>query len=345
MRTFKRTVSQLGENVMGKLRIGLIGCGKIATCSHAPVLSDVSKKVIVSSLFDLSRSTAEALRKQHAPNARICDSVKKLLESEIDAVVISTPNHTHCDLTIQSLRAGKHVLVEKPMASSLSEAGRMIAAAKRRGLVLQVNQTLRFTPAYVAVKDAVAKGKIGDPLHIRCIRASSSTPNKGWSPGADWFVSKESRGGVIMDIGVHMADLLRWYFGDIAKLRSINQTKSGDYNVPDNTTTLFEFENGSTGVLELSWTTPSGAGYLEVYGTKGTIRMGFGSDLPEISNDGKKYKPLKPRKTRNSHKCFIDAILKGVPTPVPGEVGRGALACCVAMEQSGRGNRDVKPRV
>jgi hypothetical protein len=72
--------------------------------------------------------------------------------------------------------------------------------------------------------------------------------------------------------------------------------------------------------------------------------MGFGADGPEIAKSGAEFKPLKVRKTRNSHQCFADAILKGAATPVPGEVGRGALACCVAMEQSGAGNRDVKPR-
>lgn len=329
---------------MGKLRIGLIGCGKIASCSHAPALSEVSKKVFITALFDLSKPHAKKLRDEHAPGALVCGSVEELLESEIDAVVISTPNHTHCDLTLQALRAGKHVLVEKPMASSYSEASRMIAAAERRGLVLQINQTLRFTPNYVAIKDAIEAGKIGDPIHLRCIRAAGSTPNKGWSPGADWFVSKEARGGVIMDIGVHMADIMRWYFGDIARLRSINKSLSDEYEVIDNSTTMFEYVNGATGVLELSWTTPVGGGMLEVYGTKGTIRMGFGADLPEISKNGKKYKSLKIPKSRNSHKCFVDAIAKGKPTPVPGEVGRGALACCLAMEQSGRGNRDVKPR-
>ncbi|MCK5845312.1 MAG: Gfo/Idh/MocA family oxidoreductase, partial [Victivallales bacterium] len=301
-------------------------------------------KVLTTALFDLSKPAAAALRKEFAPGALICDSVEDLLASEVDAVVISTPNHTHCELTLQALRAGKHVLVERPRASSLAEAGRMIAAAKRRGVVLQVNQTLRFTSAYIAIKDAMEKGKIGEPLHIRCIRAAASTPNKGWSPGADWFMSKESRGGIIMDIGVHMADALRWYFGTVSKLRSINQTKSKDYNVPDNSTTLFEFANGATGILELSWTTPTGAALLEVYGTKGCIRMGFGSAGPEISKSGGGFKALKVPKTRDSHKCFVDAILKDVPTPVPGEVGRGALACCVAMEQSSEGKRDVKPR-
>ncbi|NOY75131.1 MAG: Gfo/Idh/MocA family oxidoreductase [Kiritimatiellaeota bacterium] len=328
---------------MAKLRVGLIGCGKIARVAHAPGLSEM-KKVAITALFDMSKKAVDTIAKEFATDALICDSVEELLSSDVDSVVISTPNHTHCELALQALRAGKHVLVEKPMAASLSEAGRMIAAAKRRGLTLQVNQTLRFTPPYVAIKHAIEKGKIGTPLHIRCIRASGSTPNKGWSPGADWFMSKEARGGIIMDIGVHMADVMRWYFGDIAKLRSINQTKSGNYDVPDNSTTLFDFKNGATGVLELSWTTPAGGGLLEVYGTKGTIRMGFGSDGPEVSKASGGFKALKVPKTRDSHKCFWDAILKDEPTPVSGEVGRGALACCVAMEQSGRDNRDVKPR-
>ena len=262
---------------------------------------------------------------------------------------ICTPNNFHFPQTLAALKAGVHVLCEKPMAAVPAETTRMIAAAKKAKRVLQINQTLHYLPAYIKIADLVAEGAIGTPMHVRCIRAGGSTPDKGWSPGAKWFVSKASQGGLILDIGVHMADMMKWVAGRITEVAAYVDTRNPRIDVPDNVSAVMRFDNGATGVLELSWTFPCGAGLLEVYGTKGTIRQGFSGDRPiELIQPGAKGKPEKrtypkpPRTAKHSQQCFIDAVRGKAPSPTPGELGRDAIALCDAIARSGGTGKFVK---
>ena len=331
---------------MSKVKIGLIACGKIATCHHVPEVLKLEKRAEITALFDLKKSNATKLKKELLPDSKIYDSVEDLLGADVDAVIISTPNNSHCELTLQALKAGKHVLVEKPMAVNLKDADKMIAAAKAAGLHLQVNQSLRFSPVYIKIKELIDSGIIGSPMHIRCIRAGSSSPDKGWSPGAKWFVSKEFAGGIVRDLAVHMSDMRAGYFGDVSSISSLNRTLAKDCEVTDNVSALMGFANGATGVLELSWTTTPGTGYLEIYGSKGAIRLGFApGGAIEVCTDGKKFVKRKPRKAKTSQAWFIDGV-KGKPgVPTPEEIGRKALAYCEAILASGEKNKPVAPAI
>jgi len=330
---------------MKKIRFGLIGCGKITQSHHAPNIIALGKKAEITALYDLKKGSAEKLKKQSSLKCEIYDSVDELLKSNVDAVVISTPNNSHFELTMKALAAGKHVLVEKPMAVNLKEADAMIAVAAKKDLHLQVNQSLRFAPAYTTIKKLIDKGTIGNPLHIRCIRAGSSSPDKSWSPGAKWFISKAFCGGIVMDIAVHMADMMAWYFGDVESVFSINKILSPESEVTDNVSAVMNFKNGASGVLELSWTLPSGAAFLEIYGDKGTIRLGFEKDGNIEIFDKGKFKKAKVLKTKNSHQCFIDGISGKADAPSPTEIGRKALALCLAIIESGEKQKPVSPKI
>ncbi|MEI8246656.1 MAG: Gfo/Idh/MocA family oxidoreductase [Lentisphaerota bacterium] len=329
---------------MKKIRIGLIGCGRIVQASHVPALNELKSKAEISALFDINIETAKKIKTDFMLESKICSSVSALLKTEIDAVIVSTPNFTHYRLSMQALNAGKHVLIEKPIAANMRQADEMIALAKRKHLVLQVNQSLRFAPAYVKTKELIDSGIIGKPLHIRCLRASSTTPDKGWSPGASWFLSKKSAGGLVMDIAVHMADFLGWCFGETEKIFAISHTEIAGNDVPDNVTALFDFANGATGVLELSWTFPSCVGFLEIYGSKGVIRMGFNETELEMKLGNEQFKPVKIQKVKKSHTWFIESVSnQSSGNPATGEVGRHALAYCIAITQSAKSGKPVKP--
>ncbi len=275
----------------------------------------------------------------------VYDSLEDFIKSGVHAAIVSTPNHTHYPLGIALLQAGIHVLMEKPMAVSLSQADEMIAAAKEKGVVLQVNQTLRFTPAYAWIKDLIETGTIGEPLHIRCIRAASTSPDKGWSPGAKWFLSKAAHGGVVMDIAVHMADLLQWYFGPVHRIAAFGQSRIAEGDVTDHASSLFEFRSGATGTLELSWNFPRNTALLEIYGSKGVIRWDFQSHSPEVAIGDAPFTPapMGDWYWPNAHESFLSAISGERPTPVPGEVGRNALALCLAIEEASALRREVFP--
>ncbi len=330
---------------MTKLQVGLVGCGKIATCNHVPEMLKVgARKAEIVALYDIKREKAEALAKSAGlANAVICRSLPALLASEVDAVILATPNSCHYPQTLAALKAGKHVLVEKPMAGSVAEADKMIALAASRGLVLQVNQSLRFSALYVEICKRVRAGAIGRPLHARCLRAASSSPDVGWSPGATWFVQKRYGGSLVGDIAVHMADFLQCAFGPVARVHAVNRRWS--HEVTDNVTALFDFANGATGVLELSWTFPKGAGALELAGEKGVLRTndaGF-----EITFKDEKCKPVQVnhgdvKAIPDSHATFVQNIARGGKDAWV--AGREALALCEAINDASRTGRGVRPR-
>ncbi len=332
---------------MEKTKIGFIGCGKITQVAHVPCFLEIAKKAKITGIYDLNQKTAQKLNKDLSLKASIYSSPRDLLASGIQGVVISTPNTSHYSLTMQALKAaGIHVLVEKPMAVNLKQADMMIETARKKKLVLQVNQTLRFSPVHNKIKAMINSGKIGKIVHVRCLRAGGNTPDKEWAPGSTWFVQKKFRGGLIMDIGVHMADLLGWLVGKAKSIYSINSIMIHSNNVPDNVTAIFEFANGATGVLELSWTIPCGGGLLEIYGSKGTIRIGFSEKSKlELASKNKMYKAVKIGAEKTSQSWFVDSINGVKGNPSLGEVGRHALIYCMAIEKSGRTGKPVVPNL
>lgn len=330
------------------LRIGIIGCGKIAHIDHVPGYKNI-RGVEVVSLLDVKPSQMRKLNKEQGIDARAFKDWGAFVASGVNAVSICTPNNFHYSQTLAAFEAGLHVLCEKPMAAFPAEAKRMVKAARKAHRVLQINQTLHYLPVYQKTAELVAAGTVGHVTHIRCIRSGGSTPDKNWSPGATWFVSKESQGGLILDIGVHMADLMRWVAGEITHVAAYVDTRLKHIDVPDNVSALMRFANGATGVLELSWTTPCGAGLLEVYGTKGTLRLGSDPAHPiEISNPAPTKKghtvrrPKVRANARTSQQHFIDAIRGKGASPTPGELGFRAVALCDAMAKSGESGRFVR---
>ncbi len=327
---------------MAPLKFGLIGCGRIAEANHIPEILSLGKKAVVTAMFDKQKGKAEALAAKFNLKSKICKTLDELLASDIDAVMIATPNLYHYEQTLAALNAGKHVLVEKPMASSLEEADEMIDFAAKKGLVLQVNQSLRYYAPYKKVKELIDGGVIGKPLHARCLRASNASPDVNWSPGATWFVQKKYKGSLVTDIAVHMADALYWFFGPVEGIMA--KTRCLSHEVPDNVVALFTFQNGASAVLELSWTFPKSSSAFEIYGEDGYISIG--TEGIEIWKKGVKkprlVKYASIRKTPNSHAEFIKAVGEG--SKFNWKFGRGALALCMAILESSSQKGSVVPK-
>ena len=330
------------------LRVGILGCGKIAHEDHTPGLIGV-KGARIAALCDINPEQMEKLAEKYGLKdaVRFTDPAAYLKSGLIDATVICTPNKLHKQMTLDALKAGLHVLCEKPMAATSAEATKMIEAAKAAGKVLQINHTLRYWPPYIAIAELARRGAIGKLVHLRCLRAGGTSPDVGWSPGAAWFVSKEWEGGIVLDIGVHMAEVMRWAAGPVSELVAVTTTRAKKIDVPDNASVILKFESGATGVLELSWTIPIGANYLEIYGEKGTLRLGFSSGLPlELIKPGKDgaqeiLYPELPTRGRNSQQAFYDAVRGKCMTATPGELGRDAVALCEAIIKSGETGKFV----
>ncbi len=330
-----------------KITIGIIGCGKIAHVDHVPHLLNV-RGVAITDLYDISPEKMSVLDRTFSLGASHHASIDDLLAESPDAVVVCTPNSLHREQTLAALRAGCHVLCEKPMAASTPECTKMIDAALKAGRILHINHSLHYLPPYFALAYLVQSGAIGKVRHVRCLRFHDSTPDIGWSKGASWFVSKAFSGGIVLDIGVHMVDLMKWLAGPVSEINAITETRTRTLDVVDNVCALLRFESGATGILELSWTAPVECGLIEVYGDKGALRMGFAPDVhlewlcPSGQEKTKMRYPKAPETLPTSQQAFVDAIVRGKPSPTPGELGRDAVALCEAILKSGERQRSVK---
>ena len=320
-----------------QIRIGVVGCGNVARQLHLPWIN-ATRGIRAAALFDVVAERGRELRNDLAPEAKLFDDYDAMLKSGINAVAICTPNHLHARLSIRALEAGMHVLCEKPMAGTVADATRMIEAAERNGLVLHINQTLRYHPLWRRVQRLSRPKHIGELSHMRFLRAGYLDPASVERPDRKWFFTQKAQGGILLDLGIHAADLMLWIGGRVTEVAAFTETSGRGMKTPDNARALLRFENGATGVLEMSWTMPAGAGHTEIYGARGRLRVVERSvELTRRTARGECAK-LHPRYRRctTSYRAFVKAVRGEAPSPTPGELGRRALAVCEAISQSGK---------
>ncbi|MBQ6255738.1 MAG: Gfo/Idh/MocA family oxidoreductase, partial [Clostridia bacterium] len=204
-------------------------------------------------------------------------------DPEVDAVSICAANTAHADMTVAALKAGKHVLCEKPMAATLKDCERMVKAARESGKTLMIGQNQRLTPAHQKARELVEQGAIG-----RVVTFSTAFCHGGpetWSvdPGANtWFFDKNKAAlGVMADLGVHKTDLIQYLLGQTvtevsAKLCTLDKkyADGSPISVDDNAICVFTMSGGAVGTVIASWTHYCGEDNSTVlYGTEGVLRI------------------------------------------------------------------------
>ncbi|MFA7693865.1 MAG: Gfo/Idh/MocA family oxidoreductase [Candidatus Hydrogenedentales bacterium] len=269
-----------------KVRIGIIGCGAITERHHAPEYANSPDAEIVA-LCDSMKSKAQAVADKFAPNAQVFTDYKDLLkQADIEGVSVCLPNHLHGPVTVAALKAGCNVLVEKPMATSMEEAKRMIAAAEKAGKLLAVNQNQRLYPAHVKAKEVMDSGIMGDVLHVTAMFGHDGP--EFWSPSGKWFFKKkEARFGAMADLGVHKADLVRYLTGkEVGSISAyFKRLEKKRASVEDNFVAAMQFTDGTVGTLAASWTVKGAdANYTILYCTKGTLSICAYPGRPLVAN-------------------------------------------------------------
>ena len=245
----------------GPVRIALLGCGTIARDVHLPAFAAAGRDVVDVTVF-ASRSLASAQRAagQWGSGQVVENWRDAVARDDVDAVDICAPNALHGEMTQAACSAGKHVLVEKPMAVSLPEADAMIAAADKAGRVLMPAQNVRFAPSCQAAAAALAADRIGQIVGVRAVLGH--TGPQDWAPGADWFFDRpRSGGGALIDLGVHLFDLVRAVTGDeIIVEGAVLKPRAGAPGIEDAAEVTFRLAGGAIGSLRASWDTtpPSG---------------------------------------------------------------------------------------
>jgi predicted dehydrogenase len=248
------------------MNFAIVGAGAIAELRRAAI--DALEGARCLAVHDLDQGRADAL----AGGARVAPSLDALLEDpEVEAVLVCTPPDTHERIAVAALTAGKHVIVEKPMANTLDACRRMIETARRENRVLTVGFNHRYFPAIRDVREAVASGVLGELGYVRGFAGHTGLSEFK----AEWMYAKDVMGGgALMDNGIHMIDLVRHLMGPVREV--YGKALGRIWNLPgveDNAFALLSGPDGTVGSLNASWTEWKGYHfYVEAYGTRGMAR-------------------------------------------------------------------------
>ena len=337
-----------------KIRLGMIGAGSFSR-EHLEGIRRLKNAEIVAiadSIEERAKERAEAF----AIPEYYTDYKQLLAREDIDAVTLPLPDQVHCQVAIDALHAGKHVLCEKPMALDLDECKAMIAAAKETGKQLMVGQIGRYTPAFVRTKQLVEAGEIGDLVFIESEYAHDYSKIGGTG---GWRVTPERH--PILGGGCHAIDLIRMIAGNPIEVSAYATNKVLlDWPINDTTVGIMKFENGVIGKVfnshgcKRAYTMRS-----VVYGTKGTIIFDntnpyisvfkeFVNGEEEFLNCPQQIVEMKVPISINNHNCageiedFCDCILNNRPVTTNGVEGASTVSVGLAIVKSVETGMPVK---
>ncbi len=279
------------------------------------------------------------------------DHEEMLEKAPIDAVIISTPHYLHYPMALDAIRAGKHTLVDKPMAINLKEADEMINEAEKRGVKLGVTLQSRFDPTIRKVKDAAEEGKLGQLILgeaiVKWFRTQEYYDKSPWR--GRWATEG---GGALINQAIHTIDLLLWIMGPPKYLWAQIDTVAHNIEVEDIAVATIRFENGALGVVQGSTATyPGLPTRLEIHGTKGTAIiegevlkrwsvLGEEEVIMEKSKEGLKSWARPELVPATNHaaliKDFAEAVLNDREPFVNGVEGRRSLELIMAIYESSR---------
>ncbi|HVF32337.1 MAG TPA: Gfo/Idh/MocA family oxidoreductase [Acidimicrobiales bacterium] len=324
------------------VRVGILTCGTIVTAGHLPALDALGRDAAdVVAFASRTRATAERAAAQWGSGVVVDDWRDVLARDDVDAVDICSPNAQHAEMAIAAAEAGKHVLVEKPIAVSLAEADAMIDAAAAAGVVLMAAHNLRFAAPYAAAATAVATGMIGEVVGVRV--AFGHAGPQAWAPSSTWFREVGlSGGGALLDLGIHVADLLRAVTGDeIEEVSAFLRRPSADA-VEEAGQVAFSLRGGGVGSFHASWVARPGPDHqLVVHGTDGSLSIERGRAVVRPADGADKVVVEPPAAAPDLFGSFVAACRREATPAVTGEDGRAALAVIVAAYQAAAERRAV----
>ena len=251
------------------LNFAIYGCGVISK-THALALNDIAGAQLVA-CADFNPAAAEAFAA--AQGIRMLPDWNALLQSkDVDAICICTPSGTHAPLAIEALNAGKHVVLEKPMALNTAECNEIIAAAERNQKHITIIAQMRTAPDIIRAKELLQSGALGQvimaQLHMCYYRPGS------YYAGSWRGTKKMDGGGALMNQGIHGVDILRDMMGPVKQLSSVVRTLLHDIEVEDAAAVALEFESGAIGVITASTATHPGYDReIRIYGTRGGMEF------------------------------------------------------------------------
>jgi predicted dehydrogenase len=267
------------------IKLGIIGLGGIAQVVHLPILKQMSN-VDVRVVCDLDKQKAGWVADRFGVPMFYRDPANVIEREDLDAIMVLTPTHAHMALAIAALKAGKHVLVEKPIARNLREAKRMVSTARDANRILMIAMNHRFRPDATKLKKVIDAGDLGDVFKVR----SGWLKKKSKWTRSEWLTNPQiSGGGVLMDLGIQMVDLCLWLLSKY-QVKRISATKHQlmiHAPVEDTISIYMTLEGNVLFSLEVSWAVPTKqtVAFTYFYGTEGTATLNP-LTLTKITNAG-----------------------------------------------------------
>lgn len=344
------------------IRVGILGAGSIARQRHASEYAR-NPQAEIAGVFDLVPQRAQEVTDRFG--GRVYATLEEMLaDPQIDAVSVCVANKFHKDYAVRALEAGKHVLCEKPMATTLADCEAMAEAARRNGKRLCVGQNQRLTPAHAKAREILAGGGLGRVLSFQTTFGHRGPESWSIDKGAGtWFFKKDQAAfGSMADLGIHKVDLMCYLIGDrvdsaYARLMTLDKTlpDGSPIEVDDNAIAILTFEKGTIGTVTTSWThygEECNASIL--YCQKGIMRLyadpAYSLEIVHDNGERERF-ALDVMQTNEDEQqassgvidTFIQGLASGEPTVLDAENILGSMRAVFACLESAQTGRAVKP--
>ena len=328
-----------------KMRFGIIGCGRIAP-KHAESIVALKEAELVA-VCDILPERAQEFADKYG-GVPYEDYHKLLERKDLDIVTIATPSDLHAEIGCAAARAGKHVMVEKPMAMRLTSADQLITTCREAGVKLAVIHQNRFNQSIKLLRKVVEEGRFGKLTHGQATIRWNRDDN--YYAQAPWRGTKLQDGGVLMNQSIHNIDLLQWMFGPVDSVFGYTETNLRNIEMEDVGVAVLRFKNGALGLIEASSTIyPKNIEEtLNIFGSTGSVIVG-GIAVNRIENWEFPASETEKQAIFTDQECdppsvygfghrelildMIEAIQEDRLPAVPGEEGRKALEIILAIYQ------------
>ncbi|MCA1553151.1 MAG: Gfo/Idh/MocA family oxidoreductase [Chloroflexi bacterium] len=274
-----------------RLRVALVGCGEIGAVRADALARSPDARLLVACDVEAARASAIAAKHRCISSSNWREVVAR---DDVDIVDVATPTKWHAEIAIAAAEHQKHVLVEKPIARTVDEARQMVAAARACGVKLKTGFNHRYYLAVEAAKRALDAGEIGELMFVR-----STIGHEGGDEFlGKWMTNADvAGGGTLLDNGIHILDLTRYFLGEIAEAEGLVARTRWDVNpLEDNAFALFRSRDGKIASVGSSWTEWAGYRFLlEAYGTNGFVRAAYPPMRATIGVNRQSGRPARKR--------------------------------------------------
>jgi predicted dehydrogenase len=321
----------------------IVGSGHVSRYHHAAINALSRRGARLVAVATRNPGNGEAIRTRFGVPALAFADI--CTHAEVDAVAICTPSGDHAAKAVTAARAGKHLIVEKPMAVSLADADEMVAVCETERRLLGVAFQRRTQPLFRRLKVLLERGALGNPLMANLVLPYQRT--RDYFEAAPWRGTwSQDGGGVLMNQGIHLIDILVWLLGDPTGLQAMTATRQRQIEVEDTAAVLLRFPGGALATITATTAVSPGFPHrLELYGTRGGVRiegdtvvecrLADGDGLSLFSGKDAPDSPWNAGDKAAGHIAlydnFIDALAKGAPLVCDGVEGRRSLQAILAV--------------